>query len=100
MKLSASLPDRDVEISNAYARSAGLPSRSAVIHHAVNRLHDADLEQACTVSMRPSGSISSSERGLLQRRPRISPVAVSTSMRSAAGWAGRPGMVDRLPQIA
>lgn len=48
MKLSVSLSDRDVEIIDAYARSAGLSSRSAVIQHAIHHLHDADLEQAYT----------------------------------------------------
>ena len=38
MKLSISLPDGDVEIIDAYAREAGLESRSAAIRHAVRLL--------------------------------------------------------------
>jgi Arc/MetJ-type ribon-helix-helix transcriptional regulator len=38
MKLSISLPDGDVEIIDAYAREAGLESRSAAIQHAVRLL--------------------------------------------------------------
>ena len=45
MKLSISLPDEDVAVLDEYARTAGLPSRSAAIHHAVRMLRLPDLEQ-------------------------------------------------------
>jgi Arc/MetJ-type ribon-helix-helix transcriptional regulator len=45
VKLSVSLPDEDVEIVDQYARSAGLPSRSAVIKYAVRLLRLPDLEE-------------------------------------------------------
>ncbi len=45
MKLSVSLSDEDVVILDEYARSAGLPSRSAALHHAVRMLRLPDLEQ-------------------------------------------------------
>ncbi len=44
MKLSVSLPDADVEIVDQYARSSGLPSRSAVIKYAIRMLRLPDLE--------------------------------------------------------
>ena len=44
MKLSVSLPEDDVAIPDDYARSAGLPSRSAALHHAVRMLRLPDLE--------------------------------------------------------
>lgn len=45
MKLSVSLPDEDVAILDDFARTAGLPSRSAALHHAVRMLRLPDLEQ-------------------------------------------------------
>lgn len=45
MKLSVSLPDEDVAILDEFARNAGLPSRSAALHHAVRMLRLPDLEQ-------------------------------------------------------
>lgn len=45
MKLSVSLPEEDVEILDEFARSAGLPSRSAALRHAVRMLRLPDLEQ-------------------------------------------------------
>ena len=45
MKLSISLPDEDVAILDEFARSAGLPSRSAALRHAVRLLRLPDLEQ-------------------------------------------------------
>lgn len=45
MKLSVSLPDEDVAILDAYARTTGLPSRSAALQHAVRMLRLPDLEQ-------------------------------------------------------
>lgn len=45
MKLSVSLPDEDVAILDEYARSAGLPTRSAALQHAVRMLRLPDLEQ-------------------------------------------------------
>lgn len=43
MKLSVSLPDRDVEYLDAYARAQGSMSRSAVLHKAVRTLQAAEL---------------------------------------------------------
>lgn len=45
MKLSVSLPDDDVEALDSYARTAGLRSRSAAVHHAIRLLRESDLEQ-------------------------------------------------------
>ncbi|WP_395726287.1 ribbon-helix-helix domain-containing protein [Nakamurella sp.] len=45
MKLSVSLPDEDVAILDEYARTAGLPSRSAALHHAVRMLRLPELER-------------------------------------------------------
>jgi Arc/MetJ-type ribon-helix-helix transcriptional regulator len=45
MKLSVSLPDEDVAVLDEYARTAGLPSRSAALQHAVRMLRLPDLEQ-------------------------------------------------------
>jgi metal-responsive CopG/Arc/MetJ family transcriptional regulator len=45
MKLSVSLPDEDVAILDEFARTAGLPSRSAALHLAVRMLRLPDLEQ-------------------------------------------------------
>ena len=44
MKLSVSLPEEDVAILDEFARAAGLPSRSAALHHAVRMLHLPELE--------------------------------------------------------
>jgi hypothetical protein len=45
MKLSVSLPDDDVALLDEYARTAGLPSRSAALHRAIAMLRHPDLEQ-------------------------------------------------------
>jgi Arc/MetJ-type ribon-helix-helix transcriptional regulator len=45
MKLSVSLPDEDVALLDEFARTAGLPSRSAALHHAVRMLRLPELEQ-------------------------------------------------------
>ncbi len=45
MKLSVSLPEEDVAVLDSYAREAGLPSRSAALHHAVLLLRQRGLEQ-------------------------------------------------------
>lgn len=45
MKLSFSLSDEDVAILDEFARTAGLPSRSAALHHAVRMLRLPNLEQ-------------------------------------------------------
>jgi Arc/MetJ-type ribon-helix-helix transcriptional regulator len=45
MKLSVSLPDADVAVLDEYARTAGLPSRSAVVQYAIRLLRLPDLEQ-------------------------------------------------------
>jgi Arc/MetJ-type ribon-helix-helix transcriptional regulator len=44
MKLSVSLPDADIATLDAYARTAGLTSRSAAVHHAIRLLEQSDLE--------------------------------------------------------
>lgn len=46
MKLSVSLPDEDVEFLDAYARSQGVESRSAVLHRAVRLLRATELTGA------------------------------------------------------
>ena len=46
MKLSVSLPDEDVEFLDAYARSQGERSRSAVVHKAVRLLRASELGPA------------------------------------------------------
>ena len=43
MKLSASLPDEDVEFLDAYAQAHGLTTRSSVLQRAVRLLRDAEL---------------------------------------------------------
>ena len=43
MKVSVSLPDEDVEFLDAYARSQGIESRSAVVHKAVRLLRASEL---------------------------------------------------------
>jgi Arc/MetJ-type ribon-helix-helix transcriptional regulator len=45
MKLSVSLPDEDVAVLDEFARTAGLSSRSAAVHHAVRMLRLPELEQ-------------------------------------------------------
>lgn len=45
MKLSVSLPEEDVALLDEYVRTAGLPSRSAALRHAVHLLRLPDLEQ-------------------------------------------------------
>jgi Arc/MetJ-type ribon-helix-helix transcriptional regulator len=45
MKLSVSLPEDDVAVLDEFARSAGLPSRSAAVQHAIRLLRARDLEQ-------------------------------------------------------
>jgi Arc/MetJ-type ribon-helix-helix transcriptional regulator len=44
MKLSISLPDEDVDRLDEFARSAGLPTRSAAVQHAIRLLDSANLE--------------------------------------------------------
>jgi hypothetical protein len=44
MKLSISLPDEDVDRLDEFARSSGLPTRSAAIQRAIRLLDNADLE--------------------------------------------------------
>ncbi|MFN8034449.1 MAG: ribbon-helix-helix domain-containing protein [Acidimicrobiia bacterium] len=43
MKVSVSLPDDDVAFLDAYARSQGIESRSAVVHKAVRLLRASEL---------------------------------------------------------
>jgi Arc/MetJ-type ribon-helix-helix transcriptional regulator len=45
MKLSVSLSEDDVALLDEYARSSGLPSRSAAVQHAVRLLRHADLNE-------------------------------------------------------
>jgi Arc/MetJ-type ribon-helix-helix transcriptional regulator len=45
MKLSVSLPEEDVAILDEFARTTGLASRSAALHHAVRMLRLPELEQ-------------------------------------------------------
>lgn len=45
MKLSVSLPIEDVAVLDEYARTAGLPSRSAAVQHAIRLLRLPDLEE-------------------------------------------------------
>jgi hypothetical protein len=44
MKLSVSLSEEDVAILDEFAQTAGLPSRSAALHHAVRMLRLPELE--------------------------------------------------------
>ena len=44
MKLSVSLAAEDVEILDNYARTTGLPSRSAALHHAIRMLRLPHLD--------------------------------------------------------
>jgi len=44
MKLSVSLPEEDIAILDEYARTTGLPSRSAALQHAVRMLQLPHLE--------------------------------------------------------
>lgn len=46
MKLSVSLPDEDVAFIDEYAKRFGSPTRSSVLHHAVDLLRTADMESA------------------------------------------------------
>ena len=46
MKVSVSLPDEDIEFLDAYARSVGARSRSAVIQRAVRMLRATELGPA------------------------------------------------------
>ncbi|GAA2820999.1 antitoxin [Saccharopolyspora taberi] len=46
MKVSVSLTDEDVTFVDEYAQQVGAPSRSAVIHQAINLLRTAELEDA------------------------------------------------------
>jgi Arc/MetJ-type ribon-helix-helix transcriptional regulator len=46
MKVSVSLPEADVAYLDAYARTQGLGSRSAVIHQAVRLLRASELSDA------------------------------------------------------
>jgi Arc/MetJ-type ribon-helix-helix transcriptional regulator len=43
VKLSVSLPDEDVEFLDAYARTQGIASRSAVVHRAILLLRSHEL---------------------------------------------------------
>lgn len=45
MKISISLPDEDVAILDDFARTTGLRSRSAALHHAVGMLRLPELER-------------------------------------------------------
>jgi Arc/MetJ-type ribon-helix-helix transcriptional regulator len=45
VKLSVSIPAEDVALLDEFARTAGLPSRSAVLQHAVRLLRHQGLEE-------------------------------------------------------
>jgi hypothetical protein len=45
MKLSVSVPEEDVKVLDTFVRTAGLPSRSAGVQHAIRLLRLPDLEQ-------------------------------------------------------
>jgi Arc/MetJ-type ribon-helix-helix transcriptional regulator len=44
--MSVSLPDDDVEFVDEYASRRGLPSRSSVLHKAIDLLRESELEDA------------------------------------------------------
>lgn len=44
MKLSVSLPEDDVAILDEFARTTGVSSRSAAVHHAIQLLRHPKLE--------------------------------------------------------
>ncbi len=46
MKISVSLPDKDVEFLDDYAKAQGYKSRSAVVHTAVGILRSSKLGEA------------------------------------------------------
>jgi Arc/MetJ-type ribon-helix-helix transcriptional regulator len=50
MKLSVSLADDDLALVDEYARSSGLPSRSAVVQYAIRQLRHPDLERDYTAA--------------------------------------------------
>lgn len=50
MKLSISLSDDDLALLDEYARTAGLPSRSAAVQHAVRLLRHPELDQDYTAA--------------------------------------------------
>lgn len=43
MKISVSLPEEDIEFLDAYARSRGIPSRSAAFKRAIRLLRATEL---------------------------------------------------------
>ena len=45
MKISISVPLADVQLLDEFARTAGLPSRSAAVQYAIRLLRLPDLEQ-------------------------------------------------------
>lgn len=45
MKLSVSLPDADVVVLDEFARTSGLPSRSAAVQYAIRLLRHPRLEE-------------------------------------------------------
>jgi Arc/MetJ-type ribon-helix-helix transcriptional regulator len=67
MKVSVSLPEGDVEFLDAYARSHGYDSRSAVLHKAVGLLRSADLADAAGRPADRTGPGSASTPGALGR---------------------------------
>ncbi len=44
MKLSVSLPEEDVALLDEFARTSGLPTRSAALRHAIRLLRFPELE--------------------------------------------------------
>lgn len=50
MKVSISLSDADLAALDEYARTVGLPSRSAAVQHAIRLLRHPDLDQDYTAA--------------------------------------------------
>lgn len=46
MKVSVSIPDEDVQFLDEYAKSRGIESRSAAVHHAIGLLRISELGEA------------------------------------------------------
>ncbi|MEE9561882.1 MAG: ribbon-helix-helix domain-containing protein [Thermoanaerobaculia bacterium] len=61
MKVSVSLPDEDIEFLDAYARSVGARSRSAVLQRAVRLLRATELGPAYAQAWQEWGAGGDSE---------------------------------------
>jgi Arc/MetJ-type ribon-helix-helix transcriptional regulator len=51
MKVSVSLPERDIAFLDEYAAEQGLESRSAAFHAAIKALRDRDLQDEYAVAI-------------------------------------------------